>query len=179
MANETQKDFNEKEENLKLTQIYKSLVDGTYVATPEAQRSLMMQLLNTKITQIEAKTRYKKYIHYTLRIGILVLSSISSIVLGLKLDHCNWVKIASNTALILTSMVTFLSSLAIFWDIETYWIRLKIMLNKLKRLRYEYTFEAVEGGKLSDKEIIPYLEKFIAIQSDEYWENYFDSIKKD
>ena len=80
---------------------------------------MMMQLLNTKISQIEPKTIEKKMYHYLLRIGIMLLSAISTIILGLK----NFIEISTNFVLIFTSLITFMSALAAFWDIETNWIR--------------------------------------------------------
>ena len=109
---------------------------------------MMMQLLNTKISQIEPKTIEKKMYHYLLRIGIMLLSAISTIILGLK----NFIEISTNFVLIFTSLITFMSALAAFWDIETNWIRLKIMLNKLKVLRYEYAFRLQRNSYISKEE---------------------------
>ena len=85
---------------------------------------------------------------------------------------------SSNIVLIFTATITFLSALAAFWDIENYWVRLKVMLNNLKSLRYKYTF-AVEGGEVKNNgQLKLFLDEFLLIHGDGYWENYLNSLSK-
>jgi Protein of unknown function (DUF4231) len=184
MANESSTIFSQKEEEEKLVRFYKNVIDNKYEKSTDSQKEFLMQLLNTKITQIEPKVDKAKEIHYLLRISVLVFSAISTIILGLKFQGdtfklINGIIISpANIALILTSIITFLSTLAIFWDIENYWVRLKISLNKLKSLRYRYVFEVMGEATINNYELSRFLKDFIAIQEDEYWENYFASLDK-
>ncbi|PWJ57481.1 uncharacterized protein DUF4231 [Dyadobacter jejuensis] len=138
----------------------------------------MMQLLNTKITQIEPKTDRTKWIHFLLRIGVLGFSAISTILLGLKGNRPGWDTQLSNVVLILTATVTFMSALASFWDIENYWVRLKIMLNRLKTLRYEFVFRVMENKEMSNQTLKEFLDRFVATQEDEYWDQFYKHLNK-
>lgn len=180
MANESSKRYIQSEQENKLVDFYDEIIRDT--VTYDAQKRIMMQLLNTKISQIEPKTNEKKMYHYVLRIGIMILSAISTIILGLKSTGLCKISYltenSTNIALVLTTIITLMSALAAFWDIETYWIRLKIMLNKLKVLRYEYAFRLQRNSYVSKEEMESFFQRFVSLQADEYWENYFDSIEK-
>lgn len=176
MANESSRRYTKSEQENKLVDFYEEIIRDT--VTYDAQKRIMMQLLNTKISQIEPKTNEKKMYHYVLRIGIMILSAISTIILGLKNTNLCFIEISTNFVLIFTSLITFMSALAAFWDIETNWIRLKIMLNKLKVLRYEYAFRLQTNAYISKEEMEKFFKRFASLQTDEYWENYFDSLEK-
>ena len=179
MSNESKTSFNIKDENDKLTNFYKEIIDGNYDPSPENQKKFMLQLLNTKITQLEPKTDRIKVIHYYLRITVMLLSGLSTVILGMKFSSQSWLsQNNSNVALIITAIVTFLSSLAVFWDTETYWKRNKIMLNKLKELRYEYVFFLEGQGDIKSSEIKEYLNKFTGTLGDEYWESFLKGMNK-
>jgi hypothetical protein len=178
MRYESSKKLKQKEEEERLAAYYQNIISQKYSISTEAQKEFMMQLINTKISKIGPRTYRAKIIHYTLRIGILVLSAVSTIILGLKYDGQSWNLVSSNLALALTATVTFLSALASFWDIENYWIRLKVMENKLKQLRYEFVFSVMGEKDLPNTKLKDFLDRFIAIQADEYWENYFTSMER-
>lgn len=172
MANESGKILIESKEEEKLVQYYVDIINNEYKPSSKAQIAFLMQLLNTKITQVENREKTKKGIHYFLRIGILVLSGMSTVLLGLKIDF------STDVVLILTAIITLFSSLATFWDIENYWVRLKVMSTNLKALRYKYTF-AVEGGEvIKNGQAKVFLDEFLLIHSDGYWENYLSSLNK-
>ena len=179
MSNESKTSFTIKKENDKLTSFYKDIVEGRLEPSLDNQKKFMLQLLNTKITQLEPKTDRIRIIHYCLKITVMLLSGLSTVILGIKFSSANWLsENNSNIALIITAIVTFLSSLAVFWDTETYWKRNKIMLNKLKELRYEYVF-FVEGQEdIKSNNLKEYLDKFIGTLGDEYWESFLKGMNK-
>lgn len=135
------------------------------------QKKTMFQLLNTKITVLDVKTTRIKFLHYFLRIAAMVLSAIATVVLGIKFSQENraWPVISSNIALGLTTAVTFLTGLSVFWDTENYWKRNKVMLNKLKELRYEYSF-IISGSEIPKDALKAVLDKYLNALGDEYWE---------
>lgn len=173
MGNETQGLQNEQQEKEKLTAYYNNILNDQADPSTFAQKKFLLQLLNTKISQVEPKTDRIRHIHYGLRISAMVLSGISTIILGLKISGwSHWPDFSSNAALIITAAVTFLTGLSVFWDTENYWIRNKIMLNKLKELRYEYVFY-LEGTKEPDKQdMIKFLNRLVSALGDEYWEKF-------
>jgi hypothetical protein len=179
MSNES-KDFLKKEEQEeKLISFYKEVLNGGTKPSVEHQKKFLLQLLNTKISQIEPKTNNRKMLHYFLRITVMVLSGISTVILGLKFGNSEGLsRNLSNITLAITAVITFLSGLAVFWDTENYWVRNKIMLNKLKELRYEYVFFLVGKEDIETKDLKEYLDKFLVNLGDEYWEKFLKDVRK-
>ena len=180
MSNETHGLLNPGEESKKLHQLYVALINGKIEPSTDQQKKTMMQLLNTKVTVLDQKTNRIKYLHYTLRISAMLLSGIATVILGLKFTNngnSNWPVISSNLALGITATVTFLTGLSVFWDTDNYWKRVKVMLNKLKELRYEYAF-LISGEDIKQKELKDILNRYLDALGDEYWENLLKSASK-
>ena len=180
MSNETHGLLNPGEESKKLHQLYIALINGKIEPSTDQQKKTMMQLLNTKVTVLDQKTSRIKYLHYTLRISAMLLSGIATVILGLKFtndDNSNWPVISSNLALGITATVTFLTGLSVFWDTDNYWKRVKVMLNKLKELRYEYAF-LISGENLKQKDLKDILNRYLDALGDEYWENLLKNASK-
>jgi len=180
MSNETHGLLTPKEESKKLHQLYTGLINGKIEPSTDQQKKTMMQLLNTKVTVLDQKTNRIKYLHYTLRISAMLLSGIATVILGLKFtnnNNSNWPVISSNLALGITATVTFLTGLSVFWDTDNYWKRVKVMLNKLKELRYEYAF-LISGENIKQKDLKDILNRYLDALGDEYWENLLKSASK-
>ena len=180
MANESKGIFRKDEEEQKLVDFYKNILADKSDPSQSSQKKFLLQLLNTKIAQVEPQTIRIKHIHYWIRISVMLLSAISTVILGLKInDLQNWPDISSNAALIITAIVTFLSGLAVFWDTENYWIRNKIMLNKLKEIRYEFVFYLEDAKSPEPEEMKKFLNKFLSALGDEYWEKFLQNISEE
>jgi hypothetical protein len=91
--------------------------------------------------------------------------------------NSNWPVISSNLALGITATVTFLTGLSVFWDTDNYWKRVKVMLNKLKELRYEYAF-LISGDNIKQEDLKNILKRYLDALGDEYWENLLKSASK-
>jgi hypothetical protein len=185
MSNEGKRFFTQPEEEKKLVGFYKELLNGGPEPSTAYQKKFLLQLINTKIAQVEPKTGRIKNLHYILRISVMVLSALATVFLGLKFVTdptffgIRWnADNISNTVLVITATVTLLSGLAVFWDTENYWVRNKIMLNKLKEIRYEYVFFLAGDQKNDNVELKGYLDKFISNLGDEYWEKFLKDVKK-
>lgn len=180
MSNETHGLLDPGEESKKLHQLYVALINGKIEPSTDQQKKTMMQLLNTKVTVLDQKTNRIKYLHYTLRISAMLLSGIATVILGLKFTNnanSSWPVISSNLALGITATVTFLTGLSVFWDTDNYWKRVKVMLNKLKELRYEYAF-LISGENIKQKDLKDILNRYLDALGDEYWENLLKSASK-
>ena len=179
MSNETHGLLKPKEESRKLHELYTGLIDGKIAPSTDQQKKTMMQLLNTKVTVLDQKTNRIKYLHYALRISAMLLSGIATVVLGIKFTSpdSDWPVISSNIALGITATVTFLTGLAVFWDTDNYWKRVKVMLNKLKELRYEYAF-LISGENIGQKDLKHILTRYLDALGDEYWENLLKNASK-
>lgn len=184
MADEGKSFFNKSEQEGNLINFYKELLNGATSPSTEYQKKFLLQLLNTKISQLEPRTNRIKKIHFLLRISVMILSGLATVFLGLKFVtdpivlgiRWNATNI-SNIVLIITATVTLVSSLAVFWDTENYWIRNKIMINKLKEIRYEYVFFLAGDQKNDMQELKNYLDKFIANLGVEYWEKFLKDVR--
>jgi len=179
MSNETHGLLKPKEESKKLHQLYSALINGNIEPSTDQQKKTMMQLLNTKVTVLDQKTNKIKYLHYTLRISAMLLSGIATVILGIKFTNANsdWPVVSSNIALGITATVTFLTGLSVFWDTDNYWKRVKVMLNKLKEIRYEYAF-LISGEGVNQKDLKDILNRYLNALGDEYWENLLKNASK-
>lgn len=177
MSNETKGQLTKKEQEEQLTKFYKDILDGVDKPSTDYQKKFLLQLLNTKISQIEPKTNRIKNIHYILRITVMLFSGLTTILLGLKFGDNLLSKNLNNIALIISAAISFLSGLAVFWDTENYWIRNKIMLNKLKEIRYEYVFHLAGTPEITTTNLLPFLTKFLDSLGDEYWEKFLKNLK--
>ena len=179
MSNETHGLLKPKEESEKLHQLYSALINGKIEPSTDQQKKTMMQLLNTKVTVLDQKTNKIKYLHYTLRISAMLLSGIATVILGIKFTNANsdWPVVSSNIALGITATVTFLTGLSVFWDTDNYWKRVKVMLNKLKEIRYEYAF-LISGEGVNQKDLRNILNRYLDALGDEYWENLLKNASK-
>ncbi len=179
MSNESKEFLKQWEQEEKLINFYNEILLGNTKPSVDYQKKFLLQLLNTKISKIESKTNNRKVLHYFLKLTVMILSGISTVILGLKLGNSEGLsRNLSNITLAITAIVTFLSGLAVFWDTENYWIRNKIMLNKLKEIRYEYVFFLVGKENIETKDLKEYLDKFLASLGDEYWEKFLKEIPK-
>jgi hypothetical protein len=179
MSNEAKGIYSQEEQEKLLVQFYGDILNGKDEPSSHYQKKFLLQLLNTKISQVEPKTGRIKNLHYFLRITVMVFSAATTILLGLKTgDSLLMTRNVNNIALIISSVITFLSGLAVFWDTENYWIRNKIMLNKLKEIRYEYVFYLSGSTETKTAELRPFLEKFLNSLGDEYWEKFLKDVKK-
>ena len=109
----------------------------------------------------------------------MLLSGIATVILGIKFTNVNsnWPVISSNIALGITATVTFLTGLSVFWDTDNYWKRVKVMLNKLKEIRYEYAF-LISGEGVNQKDLRDILNRYLDALGDEYWENLLKNASK-
>lgn len=170
MANESTNYQTQKSEDKKLVHFYDKILEKDNLEY-DAQSKFLFQLICTKIAQLNHKTDQAKTLRNVMTIGIMLLSGTATIILGLKLAPEYWIsKNSSNTALVLTSTTTFLSGLLSFWDIQTYWLRSKVMLNNLKELRYELAFALLSKSPTDTLELKQFLNRLVGIIGDEYWE---------
>ena len=178
MSNKIKAQLSQNEEENILAEFYSNIIKGEDQPSTEYQKRFLLQLLNTKIAKTESKTKNIKRLNFTLNITVMLFSGLTTILLGLKFnDNELLTKNLNNTALIISASISFLSGLIVFWDTENYWIRNKIMLNKLKEIRYEYVFYLAGNSEITTANILPFLTKFLDSLGDEYWEKFLKSEK--
>lgn len=158
----------------KVRKFYEEISEG---GKPSSQCEYLMSLLNFKIKLVESKYEKSKYINYVLKISILLLAGLSTVILGVKSEVFtfseSWKTQSADIVLIFSATITFMSGLAAFWDIENYQMRTKIMVNRLKELRYKFTLEATKENKMKSSDLEKIMEEFINIIGDGYWERKY------
>jgi hypothetical protein len=168
MANET-RHTNSKAEDAKLVALYRDLKEGAAPPSAGLQKQFVFQLLDTKIARLDHATNRMKLLRNVLRIAGLAASGLATVVLGLKSE---WLTptLAQDFALIFTAGATFLGSIAALWEVDNYWLRNKIMLNKLKELRYRFAFVVTETSNPQKQDIKAIFDELIGAVGDDYWE---------
>ncbi len=152
-----------------LEEFYASVNEGNL----EQQRRFLQSLINYKIDHVDQKSKNAKRIHYFLRISILLLAGIVTVLLGWKSLNNESSLIVSNLALFISAVISFLSGLAAFWDIDNYRMRLKVMQNNLKVIRYRMAFDNAGQEEKNQKEYKEILDNLIEAVKDGYWEQKF------
>lgn len=103
---------------------------------------------------------------------LIVLSAISTIVLGLQfgesLELIQWQK---NIALVITALITLLTALMTFWNIEEYWLQNKVIEQQLEILQQKFEFEKSKGLENKMLENIFSELQSILGQHHSYWKN--------
>jgi hypothetical protein len=169
MANETRHSTTASQEEAKLVALYGQLKGGEGPPPPGLQRQLVFQLLDTKVAQLDRATDRVKLLRNVLRIATLAASGLATVALGLKGAWLPAV-VAQDFALILTAGATFLGSLAALWEVDNYWLRNKVMLNKLKELRYRLAFVLSDTSGALPNHVKSIFDEVIGTLGDEYWE---------
>jgi hypothetical protein len=158
------------EQEKKLSEYYEKLMD---LPTTTPQTKFFMQLLNTKIAQIEYKEQRSSRQKTGLRLTALTLSTIVTIVLGLNIkEGTPLFAYKADIALIISALVTLLTAIANFWDIDNYWLHVRVMLEKLKLLRYRFAYLLSTTADIppTETEVNAFMSDFNSIVGDGYWE---------
>ena len=104
---------------------------------------------------------------------LVFLTAISTIVLGLELGEEFVVK-QKNLALIIGAIVTGLTTLMTFWNVEEYWIKNKVIELQLKSLQNRFQFEKTAG--LTEERVKELFKQYQVIigQQEELWKATLD-----
>lgn len=108
--------------------------------------------------------------------SVIILTALSTIVLGLQLE-LDFVTIQKNTALVISAIVTALTTLMTFWNVEEYWIRNKVIEQQLKDLKFRFEFEKTNG--LTNERLRELSNEYqnITKQQQSYWKGALDDFK--
>jgi hypothetical protein len=125
---------------------------------------------------LKARNRMHKtrVLNYGFQITIIILSAVSTIVLGFNYsnDDKSSLITSKNIALILGAVITLLSSIRAFWNLDTYWIRRKLYYYQLKEIRDEFYFYRGSDTKLSVDDLFRKLQAVKKFNSS-YWEEVY------
>lgn len=106
---------------------------------------------------------------------LVILTAFSTIVLGLELETSDDAIMQKNIALVIGAIITALTTLMTFWNVEEYWIKNKVIELQLVSLKNEFQFESTLK-QLDENQIKEYFKKYQTIigQQEELWKATLD-----
>ncbi|MEQ9439355.1 MAG: DUF4231 domain-containing protein [Cyclobacteriaceae bacterium] len=129
----------------------------------------------------ESKLKYSGQRRYMFKIvkwykyPLVILSALSTIVLGLQFDAekdiIQWQK---NIGLVITAFITLLTTLMTFWNVEEYWLQNKVIEQQLEILQQKFEYERTKG--LTQEIVEDIFKEFQSIvgQQHSYWKSALD-----
>jgi hypothetical protein len=143
----------------------------------DSQLILLLTNIHVDIKRYQAAA-YANYLSVrTFKHITLLLSAVSTIVLGLNIDNLfpaiknDWHFYSKNIALIIGAMIAAYSALMSYWNTEKYWLINKSIANKLIALKYEIE-DMDKKQKISANDIEEKVLDYQNIKADffKYWE---------
>lgn len=135
--------------------------------------SHVKQLLETAVIEHTRRKDKVRRATWSIRITIMLLGMIATVLLGLSFsDSAAYLSYSRNAALICTALGTFLAGLAAFWNLDTYWIKRKVILTHLQALQQEFEFRQSQMQPMPAVEVERFFQRYNEIiqQQTEYWE---------
>lgn len=137
----------------------------------------LMVSLNFEINKFEGGADYYFQQVSSYKYTTVILAGISTIVLGLDLGDVklplplNYTLLAKNIALILGAIITVMSTMYIFWNLEKYWLQNKIILQRFRQLMEEIEL-ADKKNLLTNEQVDQFCDRFKTIKFEfyKYWE---------
>ncbi|MEI6410820.1 MAG: SLATT domain-containing protein [Bacteroidota bacterium] len=124
-----------------------------------AQPYYLLQIIRKSAETFGRNTRWQFRNVRIYRYSIALLTAVSTIVLGVNLAAYFptvpkefIVGVSKDAALVLNTMATTLATLAIFWNVERYWIQNKLIKHQLELLEQELEFE-IGREKIDDQAV--------------------------
>lgn len=137
------------------------------------QETFLFQRLDEAVSKYSAESKKLKRWTYSLRIAVLLLTGCTTVLLGLNFkgepDYLGW---SRNVALGLGALSTFLVGLSAFWNVESYWLKQKVLFARVRALRERCQFLQAKLGSLSPEQVEGAFLEYRAMMDDriEYWE---------
>src|SRR6185295_18616706 len=136
------------------------------------QESFLFECLDQSVEKYRADSRRLKRWTYVFRIALLVLSGTSTVLLGLSVQDSRYTIWSRNIALMLGAVSTFIVGLSAFWNIESYWMKQKVLFARVRALRERCRFLQAETGALTGQQTSDAFLEYRALMEDriDYWE---------
>jgi len=151
--------------------------DRTQLKTQNDQLFKLMDNLNQEIREFQNAVNYFFFGVRSFKYSTVLLAGLSTVILGLDMtgirmpNGLDFTRLSKNIALVIGAVITIISTMAIYWNIEKYWLQNKIILQKFRELREEVEF-ADKKSQLGATEVNEYCERFKTIKKEfyKYWE---------
>ena len=126
----------------------------------------LTEQIDSSVNSLRLKKKRNKRKSSLIKVGIIALTGIATILLGL--DVLGFEKEFKKTAFILTSIATILTALEPFFNYRALWIECEDALAKLYRLKstFEYYVHGTENQEIEMGQIDRFFEEYLKV-----WEN--------
>lgn len=138
----------------------------------ESRRDYVLGKLNREIERLDKKVGKLKRLAYGFKISVMALGMISTVLLGFNINNENYLQFSRNAAFIIGALITLLTGMESYWNIQNYWIKKQIMLSQLKELKEQFRFLDIKSNGIDDDGILKIFEQYLSIvrKESEYWE---------
>lgn len=129
--------------------------------------------IQSSISEFTSRRRRMFTVVRWFKYPLVILTAISTMVLGLELGP-DWVVRQKNIALVIGAIITGLTTLMTFWNVEEYWVKNKVIELQLISLLNKFQFEKMVG--LTESKIKEYFAQYqnIVSQQEEVWRTSLD-----
>ncbi|MGY2119776.1 SLATT domain-containing protein [Nocardia gipuzkoensis] len=136
----------------------------------------LTHLLSKTIAKHDKRKNQLRRANWTLRIGAMVLGGISTVILGLQIDSDSYTLVSRNIALVISAVLTLITSLHSFWDLDNYWLKRKVIYNELVLLGERLDFLKASDSPIKEIELNKLFSNYLEIlgKHSEYWEMYLN-----
>lgn len=141
--------------------------EGWYAGLTEEQRELYDEIVASHDYFSKKDTQYRHRV-IALKTLAFALAGVNTVILGLR----NWdVDLQANIGLVLSSLVTFVSAILAYFNLEEYWIRNVRVHIQLNILRDDYKLDAM-AHRLDARRTAWYRDQMRIIQQNNirYWD---------
>ena len=141
--------------------------------TPPKHEPLLFEMLEKAVTKYEVESRRLKRLTYFFKIAVLFLSAGSTVLLGLSVTgDPNYLIRSRNIVLVMGALSSFLIGLSAFWNVESYWLKQKVLHARLRAIQERCKFLQAEQDHLSPEQIYAAFGEYRQLMDEriEYWE---------
>ena len=122
--------------------------------TPPKHESFFFEMLEKAVTKYRVESKRLKRLTYFFKIAVLFLSAGSTVLLGLNItSDPNYLIWSRNIVLVMGALSTFLIGLSAFWNIESYWLKQKVLYARLRAIQERCKYLQAEQDRLSPQQI--------------------------
>ncbi|MGW0993451.1 SLATT domain-containing protein [Streptomyces sp. NPDC002520] len=139
------------------------------------------KLLTETISEHRKRKDALRRASWVLHIGVLLAGTCVTILLGIKSGNESYMVWSRNVALILGGVGTLLTALLSFWNLDTYWLQRKVILNQLISLRHQFQYLRAAQNSIGEVQLRAVFDEFERItgRHAEYWETMLSQTQGD
>lgn len=141
--------------------------------TNSTQEDFFLKRLNKAIEKVDLQAGRLLGWTRVIRYSVLVLSAISTTLLGLTVrESLDYPVYSRNAVLVMGALSTLLAGLSAFWNIDSYAAKQKVLYSRLRTLHERYEFQKARNGDLTEDEIAKFFDEYQKLMNQriEYWD---------